>query len=547
MTPTLRPYQSDVSADIDAAWADGARNVLTVLPTGAGKTVIFSEKLRAHVGAAVAIAHRQELVGQISLSLARFGVRHNIIGPRNVIKSILDQQRDELKRVFYDPTAVIAVAGVDTLVRRSDALAAWRAQVRLWVQDEAHHVLRANKWGKAIELFPNARGLGVTATPERTDGRGLGRHAEGVFDVMISGPTMRELINGGYLADYRIFAPPSDLDLHGVRISNDGDFNRDDVRTRVRQSHLMGDVVGHYQRLAAGMLGVTFASDVETAQEIADSYRASGVAAACVSAKTPDAERNHYIKEFKARRILQLVNVDLFGEGFDVPGIEVVSMARPTQSFAVYAQQFGRALRTLAGKSHGLIIDHVGNVIRHRLPDAVRHWSLDSRERGSRAARDADAIPVTTCTACFRVFEAITAACPFCGHKPEPAGRSRPEQVAGDLCELDPQTLAALRGEADRVVGPPVVPFGMAKALQNHVAAQWDSRALSQRTLREQIAHWAGVLHDRGASDSEIYRRFYFRFGVDVMTAQTLGRPDADALMGKIFDDLMTGVTYATR
>jgi len=536
--PILRPYQSEGTASILAAWQT-VRNVLYVLPTGAGKTTTFSDILRNHVGAACVIAHRQELVGQISTSLAMFGVPHKIIGPRPVIKLILELQRITLGRHFYDPNAQIAVAGVDTLVRRAASLEQWRKQVSLWVQDEAHHLLRMNKWGTAAEMFPNARGLGVTATPERADGRGLGRHADGVFDTMIVGPTMRELMNDGYLADYRIFAPPGDLDLTTVRDSSDGDFNKDDVRTAVRRSHIIGDVVGHYLRIAPGQLGVTFASDVETAGDIADKYNAAGVPAAMVNAKTPGADRARLIADFRRGDLKQLVNVDLFGEGFDVPGIETVSMARPTQSYAVYGQQFGRALRPLPGKQHGTIIDHVGNVTRHRLPDGVKNWTLDRRERGAKRKRDPDAIPVTNCTACFRAYEATTATCPYCGHKPEPSGRSSPQQVDGDLCELSQEALKALRGELVKVDGRPRVPSQfMGTAAGKNIENMWRERQEAQHFLRQSIALWAGHRRAEGMADPEIYRRFYFKFGTDILSAQSFGRGEAEDLNARIEGDI---------
>ena len=529
---TMRPYQGDAITDIHNMWGIGARNVLYVLPTGGGKTVIFSEILRRHQGAGVAIAHRQELVGQISLSLAGAGVRHQIIGPRAVIKMILDLHRSLFGATFYDPAAPVAVAGVDTLIRRADKLKSWINQVTLWVQDEGHHALPENKWGKAISLFPHARGLGVTATPERADGKGL----DGIFNHMIIGPSMRELISQAYLADYRIFAPPSDLDLTGVKIARDGDYSRPSLRDAVGKSHIVGDVIEHYKRIALGKQGVTFATDVETAATIAVKYRDAGVAAALVSANTPDGERQQLINQFRAGQLQQLVNVDLFGEGFDVPGIEVVSMARPTQSYAVYAQQFGRALRPLPGKDAGIIVDHVGNVQRHRLPDAVRHWSLKGREKGARRARDPDAIPVTTCTSCFRVYEAITLICPFCGHKSEPRARSAPEHVDGDLYELDPAALAALRGEVERIDGPVRVPEGMTGYAARGLINRWRDRQTAQGHLRDMIAQWAGYGHAAGMGDPEILRRFYFKFGVDVMTAQTLGAPDAERLAAEIFN-----------
>lgn len=540
MIPVLRPYQAALDFQIDAAWAAGCKNVLAELPTGAGKTVTFSKKLRDHNGAGVAIAHRQELVGQISLSLSHFAIRHRIIGPPKVIKIILEKQRDELGRTYYDPNAPIAVAGVDTLIRRVDSLQRWINQVTLWIQDEAHHVLRANKWGTATTMFPHARGLGVTATPGRADGKGLGRDADGVFDKLVSGPGMRDLINAGYLSDYEIYCPPSDLDLSEVHVDASGEGNKDDVKKAVGKSRIVGDVVAHYLRIAPGKLGITFASDVETAQKIADQYNAAGVPAAMICSLTSDDERERLIKMFKARQLLQLVNVDLFGEGFDVPGIEVVSMARPTWSYNVYAQQFGRALRTLIGKLFGIIIDHVGNVFRHGLPDKPRRWTLDAREKSGRKERDPNLIPLTSCTApgCFRAYEAILNSCPYCGSVPEPAGRSRPEQVHGDLYKLDPAVLAAMRGEVDRIDGPVMVPMGMTGAAAGGLVKSWRERKEAQVSLRNSIALWAGYRRAEGHDDSQIYKLFYWKFGTTVIEAQALGRGEAENLTAKLEDSI---------
>jgi superfamily II DNA or RNA helicase len=352
----LRPYQASLLADIYTSWQTH-QNVLAVLPTGGGKTVIFSEAIRLHDGASVAIAHRQELVSQISLALARDEVRHRIIGPQNIVREIVQLQIQEIGRDYYDPSARCAVAGVDTLVRRGDELSRWCQQVTLWVQDEGHHQLTGNKWGTAAAMFPNARGLLVTATPERADGKGLGRHADGLVDVMVEGPGMRQLITDGYLTDYRVFCPPSDLDLSTVATGADGDYIRGQLAMKTRSSTIMGHVVEHYQRIAPGKLGVTFAPDVETATEFAALFNAAGVRAEVVSAKTPARMRSEILRRFRRREILQLVNCDLFGEGFDLPAIEVVTMARATQSYGLYAQQFGRALRIMDGKTHACIAE----------------------------------------------------------------------------------------------------------------------------------------------------------------------------------------------
>src|SRR6185312_14011457 len=156
----LRPYQIDCREGVLNAWSQGHRNVLLTLPTGGGKTVIFSDIIAREPGASVAIAHRQELVVQISLALARNGVRHRIVGPKAVAHSCTTQHLAELRRNYVDPGNRVAVAGVDTLVRMEPD--AWTQSVSLVVQDEVHHCLKKNKWGAAASMFPQARMLGVT-------------------------------------------------------------------------------------------------------------------------------------------------------------------------------------------------------------------------------------------------------------------------------------------------------------------------------------------------------------------------------------------------
>lgn len=552
----LRPYQADLERDIYSAWDSGSRHVLGVLPTGGGKTVTFANVIHAFDGPSCAIAHRQELVTQISVALAREGVKHQIIGPQAVHKQAVNLHMGELGRNYVDASARVAVAGVDTLPRRAASLSRWLKSVGLWVQDEAHHLLRENKWGKAADLFPNAKGLGVTATPIRADGKGLGSHADGLFDTMVEGPTMRELIDGGYLTDYRIFAPPSDFSMAGEEAGKSGDWSNKQMRRAASKSHVVGDVVKHYLRIAPGKLGITFAPDVETAGEIAEQFKAAGVPAAMVHGGTPDAERIDVLKRSARRELLQLVNVDLFGEGVDLPAVEVVSFARPTQSFALFCQQFGRALRLMISKvlsgawdtytpeqrrafladcekPYAIIIDHVGNVQRHGLPDAARQWSLDRRERrgGSGAS---DAIPTRSCPECTAVYERVYNRCPFCGYMPEPVARSGPEFVDGDLAELDPETLREMRGEIARIDGPVQYPTSLGGPARARLHRVHTERQQVQAALRESIAWWAGYQRAKGREDSESYRRFYFAFGVDVLSAQALNGRDALALAEQI-------------
>lgn len=526
----LRPYQQQAKDSVYSAWAAGHRNVLLVSPTGSGKTVTFSDILAEYKGASCAIAHRQELVSQISIALARCGVRHSIMAPKSAIRTIIALHMLDVGRSYYEPNARCRVAGVDTLVRM-DPSDPWPQQVGLWVQDEAHHLLAENKWGRAVQLFRNAYGLAVTATPGRADGKGLGRHADGLIDVMIEGPSMRGLILEGFLSPYRIFAPPSDLDLSDVGISAGGDFSPEPLRRAVHRSHIVGDVVQHYERITPGKLGVTFAVDIESATEIAAAYRHASVPAEVVSSKTPDMLRAQVLRRFRNHEVLQLVNVDLFGEGFDLPAIEVVSMARPTQSFPLFAQQFGRGMRIMEGKTHGFIIDHVKNVERHGLPDAKRQWSLDRRER--RTSKSApDAIPVRTCVKCLSVFERVYARCPYCGHYEPPAGRSTPAQVDGDLAELSEETLRLMRGEIDQA---PTFPRGADDMTIGRLKRLHWERQEAQKALRLAMMQWGGG--ERTGHESRSQREFYLRYGVDVLSAMALNAKDATDLQQRIERD----------
>ncbi len=546
----LRPYQQEAKSAIYDRWNAGDRNTLAVLPTGAGKTVLFGSVVHDHQGYSCSIAHRQELVGQISMALAREQIYHRIIGPQNVISDIVQAQTRELGQAWYDPTAKAGVAGVDTLLRRAPSIKDWTKRVGLWVTDEAHHLLEANKWGKAAALFPNARGLGVTATPLRADGAGLGRHADGVFDSMIEGPSMRWLIDQKFLTDYRVFAPPPHLIMDDSDIGSTGDYKQHAVATKFRQSknRIIGDIVGQYLRIAPSKRGVVFVPDVEDAIDTAAAFNAAGIPAEAVSAKTPSRDRTAIINRFRRGDLTVLVNVDLFGEGFDLPAIEVVQMARPTMSYALYAQQFGRALRLMEGKTEAIIIDHVGNVQRHGLPDRQRIWTLDRVERGDKQSKDPDLIPTKSCQGCTAVYYATHMACPYCGHINEPAGRSRPDQVDGDLLELDPAVLAEMRAAIDAVDKPPadlrarMQYAGAPMMAVNGAVKNHGKRQDAQQQLRDIMAMYGGHQKAAGRDKREAQKRFFWKYGVDVLSAQALGRPDAEALTIKIATDLMNGV-----
>lgn len=556
----LRDYQAELRVKIETAWAGGHRNVVAVLPVGGGKTVVFSGIAADERAPVVVLAHRRELVLQMSLALARQGVKHNILAPRPVVKDIVRAHLQEVGYSFFDVRATVMCASVDTLIARKKQLGNMPETVALWIQDEAHHVLRKNKWGKAAALFPNARGLGVTATPERADGKGLGRHADGLFDVIVCGPTLRELIEDGWLTDYKILAPPPSLEMRPEDIGASGDYTQKALAVASKRSRVVGDAVEHYLKYGKGKRWITFTTDLETSAKMAQEFQAQGVPTRAVDGTSADEFRSQSVRMLRDNELLNLVNVDLFGEGFDLPSVAGVSDARPTESFARFVQAIGRMLRPeyapgypldtreqrlaaiAAGpKPYALYIDHAGNVIRHAVARngvidvCYRRWSLDGREKRGRR-KSGDALELTRCLnpGCMLPYEAVKPACPHCGHKPEPGNRSGPQFVDGDLTELDPAALRQIAREIDRVDGAPSIPLGVPWAAQMAARKSHIERQHAQAELRAVMASWAGVEKARGRCDAERYRLFYRLFGVDVATAKTLGAREARELAEKI-------------
>lgn len=566
----LRPYQQDVFQQAMGALLAASESdpfgACVVAPTGAGKTVITSAIIAAlHGWPQAVIAHRQELVTQMSLTLARNGIRHGVVGSTETVRGVQQAHAEELGVMLVDQRAPIRVCGIDTLVRLPEN-DAWSKTVRAVHIDEGHHLLIENKWGRGVQRFPNARVFGYTATPIRGDGKGLGRWGSGLYDVLIEGPKMRDLVDAGYLTDYDLACPVvSDLDLSAVPLGADGDYSRPALRAAVHKSgQLVGDVVDHYLQHAAGKLGVTFAVDIEDAERFARAFRDRGVPAELVTGKTPDALRRHILRRFRKREILQLVNVDLFGEGFDLPAIECVSLARPTKSVALHYQQFGRALRLMlapevaegwadhddatrlaliasSGKPRAMIFDHVGNCLSPGLglpDDRRRVWSLEGRTATRRAAVS-DAIPLRRCDepTCQRVYERHLDACPHCGNVPAPPVARTVEAVDGDLGMLDAETLRQMRGDADIILKPAAVPHGASYAIAAGIANRHRERVEAQLALREAIAVWGAgrsALSPRPLSDREQAKAFYLSFGIDVLSAQGLPRADAEALRARV-------------
>lgn len=545
MIPTLRPYQEKLVSDTYQQWDAGKQFVAMVSSTGSGKSMTLTAivaKERDRGQYVLVLAHRQELITQLSDTMGRMEIRHQVIAANKVVRFAAKQSMENHGVNYVDPNARVMVASVQSMREAKIADLAKLGNKLTVVQDEFHHATKKSKtWGGVLTPLLNAgaRGLGPTATPCRADGQGLSRETDGYADVIVEGPSMRWLIDNGYLSQYKIYCPPTDLRLDNVETSKTtGDYKEKELKAEIGRSHIVGDIVSHYLKICPGKRGITFTVGVDTAEEVAEEYRKRGVPAVALSGRNADEERVQAIRDLKSGKILQIVNDSLIGEGVDIPAVEVVSFARPTQSYALYAQMFGRALRPFEGKTHAIIIDAVSNVMRHGLPDAPREWSLDRRERRTGKSEPST---VRVCTACAAVYERFRDACPDCGEPvPKPAQRSGPEFVDGDLYELDPDVLAQMRNE---VVGARETPEAMRDRLTaQHVPMPGVVANVKRQKERLDelvkndilMAQWAGHRRAEGLSDSEIFRKFFITFDIDWLSAQSLKKDEALKLREKL-------------
>lgn len=539
----LRSYQTELKAKVYAAWGEGHKNIMMVLPTGGGKTKLFSTiamdmALGQNKFPTAILVHRKELVQQISLTLAEEGIVHNIIAPRSVILGIVAAHRRVLNRQFYDYNALITVVSVDTLNSRILKHEKWAKSIRLWITDEAAHLLKNNKWGRAVDYFPNAIGLGVTATPRRLDKKGLGRHADGVFDTMVEGPNSRWLIENGFLCRYKIAIPPSDYRQFLRKASDTADYSKEAMTEASNRSHIVGDVVKNYQLFADGKQAILFASDIATGRRMEKSFTDQGITAKLLTGETDDKERLDAMLDFRDKKTKVLLNVDLFDEGLDVPGIECVIMARPTMSLSKYLQMVGRGLRPTKGKEHLIIIDHVGNVgfgenTNHGLPDSRRKWTLD---RIIKRRDKTNFIRICSNVMCNAPYDRVLTACPWCGTEAIKGsggggGKTPPIEVDGDLHLVDCDILRELEamtqlddpGVVGKRAGFAAGPGAAQSAMKNQMA-----RIETQKELVNAIAKWAGIQRHHGYSDRMIHKRFFLEY--DATISEKLAEPRAEML-----------------
>ena len=400
-----RDYQLASIAGVRAACSKREKPIL-VLPTGGGKTktaVYGIVKPAADKGnQTLWIAHRTELIQQAKGDIEESGVEVGVI------------------QAGHKPNsgAMCQVASVQTLARRLKKL----PPAKIVIIDECHHV-RSATYMLVVEYYmaQGAVVIGLTATPERLDGQGLGQ----IFDTIVEEVTVRFLIEHGFLADYEYFAPATP-DLSAVN-KVAGDFNTQATAAVMDRPEMVGDIVEHYQRHLSGQRALCFATRITHSLSIVEDLQTAGVPAAHLDGTDSREEREDTIAAFAEGKILVLSNVNLFDEGFDIPACQGVIIARPTMSFVRHRQMIGRAMRPKENGSKATILDHAGNYQRHGMPDDPHEWDLDC------VAAPVGESKHKSCPECFAVIPVGVRECPYCGFEFEVRERKKPEMAEGQL------------------------------------------------------------------------------------------------------------------
>ena len=390
MAITLRGYQEQLIDDIAYEFNQGRTRVCAVAPCGAGKTVMTGWMARAaslNQKRVLFMVHRQELIDQTSRTFSDLGIRHGIIAAKS-------------PREYDLP---VQLASVQTLVRRLPEV----PRPDFLICDECHHIV-AGTYRKIIDYW-RPQVLGVTATPERLGGQGLGD----VFESLVLGATVKDLIKWGNLSPFDYYAPPSKFNPAEVRVRF-GEFVQKEVFDKVNTADVIGDVVKYYRQLASGKRAICYCVNRAHSEHIAAIFNRAGIPAMHVDGETNPAIRKQAIEDFRNDKIKILSNAELFGEGFDVPSMEAVILARPTASLTLYIQQAMRAMRHDDDNPNkrAIIIDHVGNVFRHGMPDEDHEWSLETVKK----IRQERTAAIKVCPACFQALPSATRVCPYCGH-----------------------------------------------------------------------------------------------------------------------------------
>ena len=393
----LRQYQQDIVKRLRQAYREGYKAPCVVLPCRSGKSCIaadISRRSTAKGNRVLFIVHRKEICEQITDIFTAWGV---------------DMTRCD-------------VMMVQTASKRLDTM----PDYNFIITDENHHA-PCSTYTKIYEHYPNALRLGLTATPERLDGKGL----IDTNDLIVEGVSVQWLLDHKYLSPYEFYAPAVLVDAERLHTKR-GDYDQNDVIEQLDKPHIYGEVVAKYKQFANGKKAIAFCSSIQHSLTVRDSFRAVGIPAEHVDGKTPKAEREQIMADFRSGKIKILCNYEIVSEGVDVPDCECCILLRPTQSLTLYVQSSMRCLNYLPGKT-AIILDMVGNFERHGLPNTPHEWSLTGHEKKTRT-KAAPEVRARQCNNCFKVYEGTSRICPYCGFD---NGKTKAQIQADKKAELE--------------------------------------------------------------------------------------------------------------
>lgn len=370
MIHILRDYQQKIINDVRKSWAKGHKRPCIVAPCGSGKTVIASELAKRTTdngNKVIFLVHRKELCEQTEATFKSYGVNMNLC----------------------------TVGMVQTLTRKT------LEQPKLIIVDENHHVY-AKSYTNILDKFQDAYTVGLTATPVRLNGSGLGQ----INDDLVVGPSVSELIEQKHLSPFKYYSHVS-ADTSKLQI-NRGEFVADEINRMMGQEYIFGNAVENYKKYGCKK-AIVYCSSIQNSTATAEAFQGAWIPSVHVDGNTPKRQREKIMKDFRDGKIRVLCNVDLVSEGFDVPDCDSCILLRPTMSLTLHIQQSMRSMRYMPNKT-AIIIDQVENFKRHGLPDTPREWSLDHKKK-----RSDDTEKVRTCENCYSVYDAKTILCKPCG------------------------------------------------------------------------------------------------------------------------------------
>ena len=408
----LRDYQDDLLDQCRRKIKQGYRAPIVQVSTGGGKTPIAAkicQGIHERGKSAMFLAHRDSLITQGSLTLDRCGIPHG-----------------RIQAGYSNSNDKIQVASVKTLVNHLDEYQA----PDFIIVDECHHHLPTNQWGQISERYGSIV-IGFTATPYRLDGKGLGVKSGGIFDSMIVGPPMLDLIARGFLVPLKLYGPAKRLKAEQLKIVN-GEYTRKSLDSLHSKPELIGDAVSHWFKFASGCRTLVFCHSIIMAELVRDQFQLMGITSETITGNDSRDEQKRKITMLGTGHIMVLTSVDVVSEGTDIPSVDCGIMMRPTASLSLYLQQAGRIMRVSEGKTNGILLDMVGNISRHGFPHTEREWNLNPVESVNATGRSASVPVVKQCVKCFQIF-ASGLVCPWCGHVHE--GKEL-HQTKGELEEI---------------------------------------------------------------------------------------------------------------